>query len=314
MPTDLNFARLWKGVRPTRNANMSRIPSGLTALFLSLVFHGLLGSLFWSLTVHRGERSDSHPLEVDTCVMARAGAGHVTYAEPRVLPPVLVQPASAQLPPPVTHAVSDGPATPAVATPAGHAKGSGGNTGESGSGSSGAGAGTIHFFQIASAARSIVYVLDRSSSMGLNGSLASARKELENSLEQLPPTTRFQIIVYNRTAQRLRIHGRTELALATPENIHEAVALLQALYAEGDTEHVAALKLALLLEPEVIFFLTDAAELRPEQVRAVTLLNRGRSVIHAVELASAGSAEGETSLQVLARENSGVYKSVVPIP
>ena len=61
--------------------------------------------------------------------------------------------------------------------------------------------GTTAFFQIVTQAKVIVYVVDRSASMGLNGSLAAAKRELLASLDRLPPSARFQVIVYNRTAQ-----------------------------------------------------------------------------------------------------------------
>ena len=70
-----------------------------------------------------------------------------------------------------------------------------------------------------------------------------------------------------------------------------------------------ALRQALALGPEVIFFLTDAAELRADQIRAVTSLNHGRCVIHAIELGRASGVSGDLALYALARENQGHYKA-----
>jgi hypothetical protein len=171
---------------------------------------------------------------------------------------------------------------------------------------------TAVFFQIATRAKAIVYVVDRSASMGLNGYLAAAKRELLTSLAHLPESARFQIIVYNRTARTLRIHANSGLVLATSENKRCAAALLEGIPAEGGTEHVQALREALALGPEVIFFLTDAADLRAEQIRAITSLNRGRCIIHAVELGRAFAGSGDPPLYALAQENQGCYKCVGP--
>jgi hypothetical protein len=192
----------------------------------------------------------------------------------------------------------------------GAGRGPGGGTGFSG--------GTTSFFQIPADGKTIVYVLDRSSSMGLNGLLTTAKEELLRSLERLPPTVRFQVIIYNRTAQPLRIQGRTGLAPATADSKRDAAAYLKELFAEGSSEHVRALKQALLWEPDVIFFLTDAEStnaeaMSAEQVRAITALNH-RSVIHAIELSAFPHADAESPLQLLARNNRGTYRSLVLSP
>jgi hypothetical protein len=179
-------------------------------------------------------------------------------------------------------------------------------------GGSGAGAATT-FFQIGTEAQAVVYVIDRSGSMGLNGSLAAAKRELVASLERLPATARFQVIFYNRIAEPLRIHGRTDLVPASVENKAEAARLLEAISAEGSTEHLPALTRALALGPDIIFFLTDADDMRADQVRAVTMRNHGRAVIHTVGLCGVLRARAEQPLAALARANGGVYREV-PLP
>ena len=169
---------------------------------------------------------------------------------------------------------------------------------------------TAVFFQIATRARTIVYVIDRSASMGLNGYLAAAKRELLTSLAHLPASARFQIIAYNRTARPLRMNGHSGLVFATSDNKRCAASLLEGIPAEGGTEHVQALREALALGPEVIFFLTDAADLRAEQIRAITSLNRGRCIIHAVELGRTSAMSGDPPLYALAHENQGCYMCV----
>jgi hypothetical protein len=169
---------------------------------------------------------------------------------------------------------------------------------------------TTTFFQLATQAQSVVYVFDRSGSMGMAGRLNQARRELLASLERLPATARFQVIPYNRVAEPLRIAGHSDLVPATIENKRQAALLLEGLVPEGGTEYLTALKRALLLQPEVIYFVTDADDLHPDQVRALTLLNHGRTVIHTIELTASHREAPGTGLQVLAHENGGQYRGV----
>jgi hypothetical protein len=174
----------------------------------------------------------------------------------------------------------------------------------------GAGHGATTFFQIAARGEAIVFVIDRSGSMGLNGGFAMAKRELLGSLERLPFTTRFQVIAYNRLAEPLRVNGQSGLVFATPENKQCVALALAGMHAEGSTEHLAALKRALALGPDVIFFLTDGDGLRHEQIRAITSLNRGRAVIHAIKLGRMSAVHGELPMCALALENQGSHKAV----
>jgi hypothetical protein len=170
------------------------------------------------------------------------------------------------------------------------------------------------FFQVAAQGQSIVYVIDRSASMGPNGGLAAAKRELLASVQQLPATARFQVIVYNRLAAALPLGGKTNLVPATEDNKGQMEVLLKDVVAEGGTEHGPALALALGLQPDVIFFLTDADDLTDQQVRVATQLNsrlnHGRTCIHAIELNTDNRAHEEMPLHVLARNNHGTYQAV----
>jgi hypothetical protein len=162
------------------------------------------------------------------------------------------------------------------------------------------------FFQIPAVGKKIVYVIDRSASMGLGGTFKTVRQELISSLEHLPADVSFQVILYNRSAEPLRIAGQVSLVPATAGNKAEALALLQSIQPEGGTEHVGALRRALSLQPDVIFFLTDADDLLEGQVRTMTQLNRGRTVIHTIELSGSDRPAEERPIRWLARANGGV--------
>ncbi len=171
---------------------------------------------------------------------------------------------------------------------------------------------TTSFFQIPVYGRNIVYVVDASASMGKNGALALACRELEESLQKLPPNARFQVIVYTTVARTL-LPRRPDWLEPTDNMFAEVANALRALARqtpEGGTDHTPALRKAFLLGPDVVFFLTDADDLMPEHVSLVRELNKGRAVINTVELTTRHRGRLDMPLQVLAREHRGVYRAV----
>ncbi|HTU88958.1 MAG TPA: hypothetical protein VMF69_02575 [Gemmataceae bacterium] len=165
-------------------------------------------------------------------------------------------------------------------------------------------------FPVPATAASVVYVLDRSVSMGIDRKLDFARGELIASLRQLPPAVRFQVIDYNDFAESLIVDGRKDLLPAEPAIVDKAVSFLQSLEAAGASRHFAALCLAVDLHADVIFFLTDADDLTPEVISAITQRNRG-SVIHTIELTRRRASQPDGPLARLARDNRGTYRRVM---
>jgi Ca-activated chloride channel family protein len=212
-------------------------------------------------------------------------------------------------PPQLSMTGTSRPITPAVEG-SNHGSGITANPSSSGAGNAGSSASSSPLFASPARARSVVYVIDRSVSMGLNGALEQVKRELLASLSRLPSDMRFQIIFYNRSAQPLVLGGAAGITSATDANRAAVAQQLESLQAEGGTEHLPALSLALSYQADVIYFLTDADDLRPEQVRQVTQMNRGRAAIHTIELTTANAHRLDMPLQTLARENRGTYRAV----
>jgi hypothetical protein len=162
-------------------------------------------------------------------------------------------------------------------------------------------------------ARRVVYVLDRSLSMGPTDALAAARREVLTSLRQLPVEACFQVIAFNETAEPLRLGSRSGLLPAEPAVVEQAAQVLDALSAAGESRHVLALRQALALGPDLVFFVTDADELHPDDVQLITHLNQGRAVIHTVELTARRPRPGGL-LGQLASANRGTYRCAAPRP
>lgn len=156
-----------------------------------------------------------------------------------------------------------------------------------------------------------VYVIDRSASMqGLP--LAAARRELIASLQPLQATHQFQIIFYNQQPRIMSVHGGLpQLVFADEEGKRLAASFLEGIFAEGGTDHMRALELALRLVPDVLFFLTDGDEpqLHTTDLRRIRGWNRG-TVLHAIEFGVGPSSGRESFLARLAWENGGQYTYV----
>jgi hypothetical protein len=170
--------------------------------------------------------------------------------------------------------------------------------------------GPAKFFQIEAPAQRIVYVIDRSVSMGPHGKLVCAKDELLSSQGQLPAETEFQIILFNRSVEVFTTGQGTSLMPATRENKARGAKFLKPVLPEGGTQPVPALKRALALKPDVIFFLTDAEDMNEREIREITILNRGRTAIHVVTFGYGVNGNQSSPLSVLAQCNHGVCRAV----
>lgn len=165
-------------------------------------------------------------------------------------------------------------------------------------------------YGVAGEGTKFVYVFDRSASMGSgNSPLSAAKAELLRSLESLGEMHQFQIIFYNERPVILDIRGNRQLVFGTAQNKELAAQFVGAIPAEGGTEHEAALDLALQLQPDVIFFLTDADQprLSPSQMLRIRRRNAGRAAINTIEFGLGPDLGKENFLVQLARENGGQY-------
>ncbi len=116
--------------------------------------------------------------------------------------------------------------------------------------------------------QTVVYVLDSSGSMGAAGKFDAARAALVATLRAQPATVRFQVIVYDGTAQPLLASDGTA-PHATEANVRAASAKLATLEPRGKSNHLVAVRAALDFRPDVIVLLTDADDLSAAALKSV---------------------------------------------
>lgn len=161
-----------------------------------------------------------------------------------------------------------------------------------------------------------IYVFDRSGSMGGSGRntpLSSAKANLLASLEDLGETHQFQIIFYNERPTMFALAGHPDrLVFGNSANRATAAQFVRGITADGGTRHEEALWMALKLQPDVIFFLTDAdqPELSPSQLEKIKNANNGRCSINTIEFGLGPPIHTDNFLVRLARENNGRYTYV----
>ena len=169
----------------------------------------------------------------------------------------------------------------------------------------------VSLFGLVGEGYKFVYVFDRSGSMGGEGreSLRAVKAELIKSLKGLDRVHQFQIIFYNQRPVIFNPSGTSgRLAFATEENKQRVVRFLDSIVAEGGTDHEEALRLAIRLHPDVIFFLTDGDDpkLTPAQLEKINRRAAG-TIIHCIEFGPGPKPEGASFLADLARQNAGRY-------
>jgi hypothetical protein len=150
---------------------------------------------------------------------------------------------------------------------------------QAGSGLNGIGnQGSSSLFGLSAAGAKFVYVFDRSGSMrsefvfdygdGIENRvtpLALAKAELVRSLNQLSNKSHFQIIFYNDKplpfgADSKAFDASKDLRLlrATDPLKAQARSFVKKVNGRGNTEHLAALQMAVKMRPDAVFLITDA--------------------------------------------------------
>ena len=168
-----------------------------------------------------------------------------------------------------------------------------------------------NFFGVEGSGSSFVYVVDRSDSMNAYEAapLRNAKRELLKSLESLNDYNQFQIVFYNDSLSPLS----GTMIFATDTNKRRASGFIRAMPGDGGTAHLPALKQALAMAPEVLFFLTDADDPRLSLPQLDDIQRRAdltRTTIHSIQFNVGPATNDGGWIRNLAVMNRGTYKYV----
>ncbi|MBA4019470.1 MAG: hypothetical protein C0483_20080 [Pirellula sp.] len=170
----------------------------------------------------------------------------------------------------------------------------------------GAGQGA-QFFGVPARGRKFIFVVDTSGSMFGNGRYLRCRMELIESLRSLQRDQRFFIIYFNNKTHAMP--GK-QLVEAKPDAINRLIPWIEGVQPVGTTEPWPALSLALRMNPDAVYFLTDGA-FDDDVINKVRTYSRSKKIpIHTIAIEG---DEGEKQLEALARMTGGTYRFIKPI-
>jgi len=159
-------------------------------------------------------------------------------------------------------------------------------------------------------ARELTFVIDTSGSMA-GTSIEQARRALESGLRQLRAGDQFNVIEFNSTARRLF----PESVPVTQANVDKALGWVGALAADGGTEMLSALQLALGdAQPgervrQVVFITDGSVGNEPELFRFI-VDHLGRQRLFTVGI---GSAPNQYFMHDAARFGRGTFTSIADV-
>ena len=162
-------------------------------------------------------------------------------------------------------------------------------------------------------AHTFVFLLDRSKSMGESdlNVLESAKAEVLHAVHRLGANHRFQVIAYNE--KTMFVGPQRQMLKPAAETMHQVRESITAVYAAGGTSHTNALSVAIGLQPDVIFLLTDAGSPTPSmgEIRQIIgAANREMTTIHAVHFGNELDGKAAGFLAELSRATGGESKYV----
>jgi hypothetical protein len=166
------------------------------------------------------------------------------------------------------------------------------------------------FFGIGGYGQSFVYIVDASDSMNEHGKFDRARYELLQSIEQLDSDQRYFVIFFNDGAYPM---DADEPVRATHKQVARTAQWVNGAQADGGTNPLPALLIALSLRPDAIYFLSDG-QFDPIAIPQLQFRNRAsrrfgtRQIpIHTIAFYDRMT---EPLMRTIARNSGGEYRFV----
>jgi hypothetical protein len=281
----------------------------VAACLLSSTFHlSLVVLIVGAIEAQPPGAGDNNSGEIGIVLGDDDGGSNPTQTEPA--PPPTASPVEpADMAPAVTQVAAPTATAPAPSSAPRVAQvtktaGGPGNYGPPGSGQA-----SVRVFGVEGKGTKFVYVFDRSSSME-GAPLATAKQQLIQSLESLKSVHQFHIIFFNQQMRNFDLSGGgRRIAFATDRNKNLAARFVGGITADGGTDRFPALRAAIAMNPDVIFFLTDADDPMPaSELHEIAELNRRAGVvISTIEFGRGPAKQAKNFLTELARTTGGQY-------
>lgn len=160
------------------------------------------------------------------------------------------------------------------------------------------------FFGLRARGHLFVYVVDASGSMVDNGRMMRAKQELRRSVGALQSPQRFVVIFYND--RPMPMAGGLPMGADAASKARLA-SWLRVMGADGATDPRSAMAMALGLQPDAIFLLSDG-EFPEGTAQAISSRNRNQVPIHTVDMGSGGGAAAAVGqLREISRASGGQH-------
>ena len=158
------------------------------------------------------------------------------------------------------------------------------------------------FFGIADRGKKFIYILDCSGSMD-GERLIAAKYELIRSIKKLKRGSKFEVFFYNDSQQSF---NGGKLTNNSKKNIRMVSRWIEKIKAGGGTNPITAVEVAIKLEPDCIWILSDG-EFNKSVSNTIKRLNRSNIHIHTIAFMNDGS---DSILREIAKENNGKFRSI----
>ncbi len=170
---------------------------------------------------------------------------------------------------------------------------------------------SVGLFGVQATGGKVAYVVECSARME-GELLAEVKRQLLESIRALDDTHRFQIIFFNDDLRVFDV-SRTgkQLSVATVQNKDLAIDFVTGTTAGGDANRLAALRYAVSLDPDVIFFVTDGSDpVSRRESTDIWKLDFNNATVCTIELGRASGRIGNSFLTRLADHTAGQYRYV----
>jgi Mg-chelatase subunit ChlD len=159
-------------------------------------------------------------------------------------------------------------------------------------------------FKIDPHIKSVVFVMDRSSSMGWGQALERVKAELAYGLQEMNPDQSFGVVFFDHTEETMEPNFR--LLSATKDNVERTKKWMETVHPRGGTMPADAMKMAINTGPQLVVLLSDG-EFDPFSVSEITQHNQNRRD-QKCRIDCVGLSDAIVTLSDIAKQNGGSYR------